>query len=63
MTGKQETAYVYTFPGLGHGSFFPPQGMLATDCSIKIATDFLAHPMRAPNSSCLTQVKPLFVVD
>jgi pimeloyl-ACP methyl ester carboxylesterase len=58
-----KTAYVYTFPGLGHGSFFPPPGMPATACSIKIATDFLAHPMRAPNSSCLTQVKPLFVVE
>ena len=55
-------AYVYTFPGLGHGSFFPPPGMPATDCVIQIATDFLAKPRQAPNSSCLTQIKPLFVV-
>lgn len=56
-------AYVYTFPGLGHGSFFPPPGMPATDCVMQIATDFLTHPWQAPNSSCLTQVKPLFVLE
>jgi pimeloyl-ACP methyl ester carboxylesterase len=56
-------AYVYTFPGLGHGSFFPPAGMPATDCTIDLATEFLANPGQAPNSSCLTQVKPLFVVE
>ncbi len=58
-----KSAYVYSFPGLGHGSFFPPPGMPATDCVIQIATDFLANPRQAPNSSCLTQIKPLFVVD
>jgi pimeloyl-ACP methyl ester carboxylesterase len=58
-----KTAYVYTFPGLGHGSFFPPPGMAATDCVMQIATDFLAKPRQAPNSSCLTQIKPLFVVE
>ncbi len=60
---KLKSAYVYTFPGLGHGSFFPPPGMPATDCVIQIATDFLAQPRQAPNSSCLTQIKPLFVVE
>ena len=58
-----KTAYVYTFPGLGHGSFFPPPGMPATACVIQIATDFLANPKQTPNSSCLTHVKPLFVVE
>lgn len=58
-----KSAYVYTFPGLGHGSFFPPPGMPATTCVIQIATDFLANPRQAPNSSCLTQIKPLFVVE
>jgi len=57
------SAYVYTFPGLGHGSFFPPPGMPATDCVIQIATEFLANPRQAPNSSCLTQIKPMFVVE
>ena len=60
---KLENAYVYTFPGLGHGSFFPPPDMPATDCVIQIATDFLANPRQAPNSSCLTQIKPLFVLE
>lgn len=58
-----KSAHVYTFPGLGHGSFFPPPGMPATDCVMQIATDFLAKPRQAPNSSCLTQIKPLFVVE
>jgi pimeloyl-ACP methyl ester carboxylesterase len=58
-----KSAYVYTFPGLGHGSFFPPPGMPATDCVMQIATDFLAKPRQAPNSNCLTQLKPLFVVE
>ena len=58
-----KTAHVYTFPGLGHGSFFPPPGMPATDCVIQIATDFLANPRQAPSSSCLTQIKLLFVVE
>jgi len=63
VAGNLDKAYVYTFPGLGHGSFFPPAGMPATDCSILIATSFLANPDRAPDSSCLAQVKPLFVVE
>ncbi len=58
-----KNAYVYTFPGLGHGSFFPPPGMTATDCVVQIATDFLAKPRQTPNSSCLTQIKPLFLVE
>ena len=63
VAGSLDNAHVYTFPGLGHGSFFPPAGMPATYCSIEIATGFLANPDRAPDSSCLTQVKPLFVVE
>lgn len=58
-----KAARVYTFPGLGHGSFFPPRGMPATDCVIRIATDFLARPQQAPDSRCISQLKPLFVVD
>lgn len=60
---KLKRAYVYTFPGVGHGSFFTPSGMPSTDCVIEIATDFLANPQHAPSSSCLTQVKPMFVVE
>ncbi len=60
---KLRTAYVYTFPGLGHGSFFPPPGMPATTCVMQMANDFLANPGQAPNSSCLSQIKPRFVVE
>lgn len=63
VAGHLKTPHVYTFPGLGHGSLFPPAGMPATDCVIRIATDFLARPRQAPDSRCLTQVKPLFVVE
>ncbi|MBD1858749.1 MULTISPECIES: alpha/beta fold hydrolase [Leptolyngbya] len=57
-----KTAYVYTFPGVGHGALFAPRGMAAEACITQIAVGFLANPKQAPNSSCLTQVKPLFVV-
>lgn len=60
---KLKRAHVYTFPGLGHGSFFPPPGMPATSCVMQMATDFLANPRQAPNSSCLSHIKPLFVVE
>jgi pimeloyl-ACP methyl ester carboxylesterase len=63
VASKLKTAYVYTFPGLGHGSFFPPPGMPATACVIEIATEFLANPGQAPDSSCLAKVKPLFLVE
>lgn len=63
VAANLKNAYVYTFPGLGHGSFFPAAGMPATDCSITIATGFLANPEKAPDSSCLAKVKPLFVVE
>ena len=60
---RLKTAHVYTFPGVGHGSFFPPAGMPATDCVIRMATDFLANPRQAPDSSGLTQIRPLFLVE
>jgi pimeloyl-ACP methyl ester carboxylesterase len=58
-----KTAYVYTFPGVGHGSLFAPRGMPAEACVTQIAANFLADPKQVPNSSCLTQIKPLFVVE
>ncbi|MEA1618022.1 alpha/beta hydrolase [Erythrobacter sp. T5W1-R] len=63
VAANLKNAYVYTFPGLGHGSFFPAAGMPTTDCSITIATAFLANPGQAPDSSCVAKVKPLFVVE
>jgi pimeloyl-ACP methyl ester carboxylesterase len=58
-----KTAYVYTFPGVGHGALFVPKDMPAGTCSTQIAAEFLANPQQAPDSSCLTQIKPRFVVE
>lgn len=57
------TSYVYTFPGVGHGALFAPRGMPAEACVTRIAADFLAQPQQAPDSRCLTQIKPAFVVE
>jgi len=58
-----KTAYVYTFPGVGHGALFAPEGMPAETCVTQIAADFLANPRQIPDSRCLTQIKPAFVVE
>jgi pimeloyl-ACP methyl ester carboxylesterase len=58
-----KTAYVYSFPGVGHGALFVPKDMPAGTCSTQIAADFLANPQQAPDSSCLSQIKPRFVVE
>jgi len=60
---NQTTAYVVTFPGVGHGALFAPQGMPAAACVTTIAADFLANPQQAPDRRCLAQVKPAFVVE
>ncbi|KAF0654518.1 putative hydrolase [Cyanobium sp. Copco_Reservoir_LC18] len=60
---NQTTAYVVTFPGVGHGALFAPQGMPAAACVTQIATDFLANPRQAPDRRCLAQVRPTFVVE
>ncbi len=57
------TAYLYTFPGVGHGTLFAPQGMPAAACVTQIAADFLTNPMQTPDGRCLAQVKPAFVVE
>lgn len=58
-----KNAYVYTFPGVGHGALVVPPGMPAGTCSTQIAADFLANPQQAPNSSCLSQIKPTFLFE
>lgn len=60
---SMKTSYVYTFPGVGHGALFAPRGMAAEACVTKIAADFLANPEQTPDSRCLTQIKPAFVVE
>lgn len=56
------TAYVYTFPGVGHGALFAPRGMAAEACVTQITADFLSNPKQAPDSRCLSRVKPAFVI-
>lgn len=58
-----KTAYVYTFPGVGHGALFAPPKMPAGACVTQIADSFLANPKQTPDSHCLTQIKPAFVVE
>jgi pimeloyl-ACP methyl ester carboxylesterase len=58
-----KNAYVYTFAGVGHGALFTPTDMPAGTCSTQIAADFLANPNKAPDSGCLTHIKPMFVVE
>jgi hypothetical protein len=52
---KLETAYVYTFPGSGHGA------IPGLPCATAIMADFLANPAQAPDSSCLSSVQPVFL--
>ncbi|NJN96838.1 MAG: alpha/beta fold hydrolase [Anaerolineales bacterium] len=49
-----DTAYVYTFPGMGHGA------ILDSPCAVAIAVTFLADPAQGPDSSCLSSLKPVF---
>lgn len=55
-----QNAYVYTFPGVGHGSMVAPPGTPAATCVEAIALDFLADPTQTPESSCLAEVTPRF---
>jgi pimeloyl-ACP methyl ester carboxylesterase len=42
-----DNAYLYTFPGTGHGA------LTGSDCARAMAVDFLADPSRAPDTACL----------
>lgn len=58
-----KTAYVYTFPAVGHISLILKPNVPAAACSAQIAVNFLANPKQKPDSSCLTELKPIFVVE
>ncbi|MFY8149267.1 MAG: alpha/beta hydrolase [Prochlorococcaceae cyanobacterium] len=58
-----KTAYVYTFPGVGHGVLMVPLHMPAGACATQIAADFLRYPRQAPDSQCLNRIKPAFVIE
>lgn len=59
---KLKTAYVYTFPSVGHGALLSPPTIPAAACVTTIATDFLTNPQQAPDSRCLTQIQPTFLM-
>jgi pimeloyl-ACP methyl ester carboxylesterase len=61
VASNLKTDYFYTFPGIGHVVLSAPPDMPAHSCAAKIVLDFLAAPNQAPDSSCLKQVKPIFV--
>ncbi|MCB9077868.1 MAG: alpha/beta fold hydrolase [Anaerolineaceae bacterium] len=52
---KMETAYVYTFPGSGHGAipYIP--------CAIDMLAEFIANPTQAPDSRCVSDSQPIFL--
>ena len=58
-----KTAHVYTFPGVGHGALMLPPKMPAGACATEIAASFLADPEQSPDSRCLAEIKPAFVVE
>ncbi|MBK9443870.1 MAG: alpha/beta fold hydrolase [Comamonadaceae bacterium] len=57
------TSYVYTFPAVGHISLILKPGIPAASCSSQIAVAFLNKPNQTPDSSCLSQIKPAFVLE
>lgn len=59
VASNLKTAYVYTFPGVGHGSLPLKPGLPRAACSQTIALDFLTDPNRTPDSRCLAEVKPV----
>lgn len=57
------TAWVHTFPGVGHIALILKPGMPAAACSAQIAADFLARPEQAPDRRCLAGLRPGFLLD
>lgn len=47
-------AYVYTFPGVGHGA------MGSSTCGFQMVLDFVDDPTRAPDSACLDDLSVRF---
>jgi pimeloyl-ACP methyl ester carboxylesterase len=58
-----KTTYSYTFPAVGHISLILKPNVPAANCSAQIAVDFLRNPNQTPDSSCITQLKPVFLTE
>lgn len=57
-----KTSYVYTFPSVGHVALILKPSVPAARCSAQIAADFVNDPKKKPDSSCITQIKPAFLL-
>ena len=57
------TSYVYTFSAVGHIALILKPELPAAACSSQIAVAFLGNPHRPPDSSCLSQIKPAFLLE
>jgi pimeloyl-ACP methyl ester carboxylesterase len=60
VAGNFKTAYVYTFPGVGHISLILKPGIPAAACSAQIAAEFLDRPDKAPDGRCIAAIQPAF---
>ncbi|MBP0019009.1 MAG: alpha/beta hydrolase [Cyanobacteria bacterium SBLK] len=49
-------AYVYNYPGIGHGSLISGRA-----CPVSMVSEFLENPDRPPNEDCIAQMKTEFV--
>ena len=56
MAETLSNSYVYTFPGLGHGTF------ARNDCPNSILLDFVNDPTTAPDAACIAGMGVQFVV-
>jgi pimeloyl-ACP methyl ester carboxylesterase len=63
VASNLETAYTYTFPAMGHVVLGSPADRPAAECFTDITLAFLAEPDQTPDSRCLAEVKPVFVVE
>jgi len=60
VASNLETASVYTFPGVGHGSLNAIPETPAANCVETVVTDFLSEPEQTPDDSCVADVEPIF---
>lgn len=63
VASNLETAYTYTFSAVGHVVLGSPPDRPAAGCFTDITLAFLAEPNQAPDSRCLAEVKPVFVIE
>lgn len=58
LGSKFQQAYVYTYPGMGHGTF-----LASAPCPGLMAADFLDDPTQPPYNGCLQDITPQFTAN